>query len=127
MAACWLPDRDGPWLLVSDRDDGPRLFRRYAKRVWTEELFKDEKSSGFHWGESHVTDPAHASRLVLLIALATYLALALGSRVIRAGLRRHLESTRQRMLSLLRMGLDWLMFCLTHDRQLPRNLSPVQT
>src|SRR5947209_9407027 len=23
VAACWLPDCDGPWLLVSDRDDGP--------------------------------------------------------------------------------------------------------
>jgi hypothetical protein len=125
VAACWLPDSDGPWLLVSDREDGPRLFRRYAKRVWTEELFKDEKSSGFHWEQSHVTDPAHASRLVLLIALATYLALALGSRVIQAGLRRLLESTRQRMLSLFRIGLDWLMFCLTHDRPLPKNLSPV--
>jgi Transposase DDE domain len=125
VAACWLPDCDGPWLLVSDRDDGPRLFRRYAKRVWTEGLFKDEKSSGFHWGESRVTDPAHAARLVLLMALATYLASALGSRVIQAGLRRFLESGRQRMLSLFQIGLRWLMFCLTHDRSLPQNLSPV--
>ena len=75
--------------------------------------------------ESHVTDPAHAARLVLLMALATYLALALGSRVIQAGLRRFLESTRQRMLSLFRIGLRWVMFCLTHDRPLPQNLSPV--
>ena len=28
--------------------------------AWTEELFRDEKSSGFRWGKSHVTDPAHA-------------------------------------------------------------------
>ena len=63
-----------------------------------------------------MTDPAHAARLVLLIALATYLALALGSRVIQAGLRRFLESTRQRMLSLFQIGMRWLMFCLTHDR-----------
>src|SRR5207248_7043921 len=125
MAACWEPESDGPWLLVSDRDDGPRLFRRYAKRTWTEELFKDEKSSGFHWGDSHVTDPAHAARLVLLIALATYLALAVGSRVIRAGLRRFLESTGQRMLSLFTIGMRWMMFCLTHERSLPKNLSPV--
>ena len=125
VAACRLPDCDGPWLLVSDRDDGPRLFRRYAKRVWTEELFRDEKSSGFHWGDSHVTDPAHAARLVLLIALATYLALAVGSQVIRAGLRRFLESTRQRMLSLFTIGIRWVMFCMTHERNLPKNLSPV--
>jgi hypothetical protein len=125
VAACWERDCDGPWLLVSDRADGPRLFRRYAKRVWTEELFKDEKSSGFHWEKSHMTDPAHAARLVLLMALATYLALGLGSRVIQAGLRRFLETTRRRMLSLFQIGLRWLKFCLSHDRPLPNSLSPV--
>jgi hypothetical protein len=125
VAACWPRDSEVPWLLVSDRDDGPRLFGRYAKRTWTEELFRDEKSSGFHWERSHVTDPAHAGRLVLLIALATYLALGLGSRVIQAGLRRLLESGRQRMLSLFQIGLRFLMFCLTHDRPLPNDLSPV--
>jgi hypothetical protein len=111
--------------LVSDRDDGPRLFRRYAKRTWTEELFRDEKSSGFRWGESHVDDPVHAARLTLLIALATYLALAVGSRVIKAGLRRFLESTRQRMLSYFTIGLRWIDFCKSHDYSLPKNLSPV--
>jgi Transposase DDE domain len=125
VAACWLRGGDGPWLLVSDRDDGPRLFGRYAKRTWTEELFRDEKSSGFHWEQSHVTDPAHAGRLVLLMALATYLALGLGSRVIKAGLRRLLESGRRRALSLFQVGLRFLRFCLTHDRPLPKNLSPV--
>src|SRR5512135_1548492 len=125
VAACWDPECDGPWLLVSDRDDGPRLFRRYAKRTWTEELFKDEKSSGFHWEQSHVTDPTHAARLVLLMALASYLALSLGSRVIQAGLRRLLESSRQRMLGLFQIGLRFLRFCLTHDRPLPKDLSPV--
>jgi Transposase DDE domain len=125
VAACWEKDQDGPWLLVSDRPEGPRLFHRYARRVWTEELFRDEKSQGFHWEKSHVTDPTHAARLVLLIALATYLALALGSRVIQAGLRRWLESTRQRMLSLFTIGMRWMTFCMTHDRSLPQNLSPV--
>jgi hypothetical protein len=124
VAACWPRDCDGPWLVVSDRDDGPRLFRRYAKRTWTEELFRDEKSSGFHWEESHVTDPEHAARLVLVIALATYLALGLGSRVIKAGLRRLLETTRQRTLSLFQIGLRFLMFCTTHDQPLPGTLSP---
>src|SRR3954452_16839519 len=125
VAACWERGRAGPWLLVSDRPDGPRLFRRYATRTWTEELFRDEKSQGFQWCQSHVTDPEHAARLVLLMGLATHLALALGSRVIQAGLRRFLESTRQRMLSLFTIGMRWVMFCLTHDRSLPKNLSPV--
>jgi hypothetical protein len=127
VAACWEKDQVGPWLLVSDRPEGGRLFRRYATRVWTEQLFRDEKSQGFHGEQSHVTDPRHAARLVLLIGLATYLILALGSRVIQAGLRRWLESTRQRMLSLFTIGMRWMMFCLTHERSLPNNLSPVPT
>jgi len=125
VAACWKKDEKGPWLLASDRPEGVRLFCRYATRVWTEELFRDEKSQGFHWELSHVTDPVHAGRLVLLIGLATCLALALGSRVIQAGLRRWLESTRQRMLSLFTIGMRWMMFCLTHELSLPKNLSPV--
>jgi hypothetical protein len=125
VAACWMRGCDGPWLVVSDRDDGPRLFGRYAKRTWTEELFKDEKSAGFHWGDSHVVDPAHAGRLMLVMALATYLALGLGSRVIKAGLRRWLDTSVRRTLSLFRIGLRWLRYCLAHDRPLPKNLSPV--
>jgi hypothetical protein len=125
VAACWEKGRDGPWLLVSDLPEGARLFGRDAKRVWTEELFRDEKSQGFHWEQSHVIDPEHAARLVLLIALATYLALALGSRVIQAGLGRWLESTRERMLCLFTIGMRWMMFCLTHERSLPNSLSPV--
>lgn len=125
VAACWMPESNGPWLLVADRDDGPRVFQRYAKRVWTEELFKDEKSSGFQWNKSHVKDPVHAARLMVVMALATYLALAVGSQVIRAGLRRFLESNRQRRLSLFTMGLRWVLFCLIHDRGLPTTLFPV--
>jgi Transposase DDE domain len=124
VAACWLRDQDGPWLLVSDRDDGGRLFGRYAKRTWTEELFKDEKSAGFHWERSHVRDPGHAARLMVVIALATYLALALGSRMIQAGLRHWLDTGARRTLSLFQIGLRWLRFCQYHDRPLPSNLSP---
>jgi Transposase DDE domain len=124
VAACWLRDHDGPWLVITDRDDGPRVFGRYLKRTWTEELFRDEKSSGFHWGQSRVLDPEHAARLMLIIALATYLALGLGSRMIKAGLRRLLETTHQRKLSLFQAGLRFLMYCITHDHPLPTNLSP---
>ena len=124
VAACWRKGAEGPWLLVSDRDDGPRLFGRYAKRVWTEELFRDEKSSGFHWDQSHVTDPAHAARLMVVIALAMYLTLGVGSRVLKAGLRRWLDTGVRRTLSLFQIGLRWLRFCLAHDHPLPSNLSP---
>jgi hypothetical protein len=124
VAACWRRGQPGPWLVVSDLAEGARLFGRYAQRTWTEELFRDEKSHGFHWGESHVTDPKHAAMLVVVMALATYLALSLGSQMIKMGLRRYLESSRARTLSLFQIGLRCLMMCLTHDWDLPKNLSP---
>jgi hypothetical protein len=49
----------------------------------------------------------------------------LGSRVIQAGLRRLLESARERMLSLFQIGLRLLVFCLIRDWPLPEDLSPV--
>jgi hypothetical protein len=125
VAAGWERDCDGPWRLVRDRPDGRGLIRRSARRVWTEEWFPDEKSSGSHWDQSQVTDPAHAARLVLLRARATSLALGLGSRVIQAGRRRVLEPGRQRRLSLFQIGLRWVMSCVTQDRPLPKELSPV--
>jgi hypothetical protein len=41
----------------------------------------------------------------------------------KAGLRRFLELTRQRMLSFLQIGPWFLMACTTHDWPLLRNLS----
>jgi len=50
----------GPWLLASDRLRGYRAVHRYAKRSWTEELFRDEKSHGLPWRRSRIADPGHA-------------------------------------------------------------------
>ena len=123
-AGCRTATGRGCWSATATTARG--CSGRYAKRTWTEELFRDEKSSGFHWGESHVTDPAHAARLVLLIALATYLALARGVAGDQGGAAAvpgvdppaDAEPTS-------RSGCRWVMFCLTHDRSLPENLSPV--
>ena len=62
---------------------------------------------------------------LLLITGDRGLAGGFNSQVIRAGLRRFLESTLQRKLSLFTIGIRWVMFCMTHDRSLPKNLSPV--
>lgn len=121
VAACWRRDQDGPWLVVSDRDDGPRLFGRYRKRTWTEELFRDEKSAGFHWDQSRVRDPAHAGRLLVILALATLLALGLGARLVDAGAMGLIASGQRRRLSYFQLGLRLLVFSLTHDPPLPND------
>ena len=109
--------RDGPWLLVTDLPASYARCRGYAKRGWCEQSHRDDKSAGFRWGESRVGDPDHAARLQLVLALATLLALSLGTRVLKAGLRRQFDAGRtRRTLSLCQMGLRWLRDCLTNDR-----------
>jgi hypothetical protein len=119
VAATWDKACKEPWLLVSDLPATLRRCGNYAKRVWREQLHRDEKSQGFNWQRSHVRRPGHAQRLVLAMALATLLALSLGTRVLKRGLRRELESGRVRKLSLFQLGLRWLAAMLAGHKPLP--------
>jgi hypothetical protein len=119
LVATWEKRCKEPWLLVTDRPASYARCRGYAKRNWCEQMHRDEKSSGFRWGESRVETPAHAARLLLVIALAMLLAISTGTAVIKAGLRRHLDGRIRRMLSIFQMGLRWIHHCLINDLPLP--------
>jgi hypothetical protein len=106
-----------PWYLLSDRPAGYARVRRYCQRMWSEQTFRDEKSGGQRWRESRVDDPAHATRLLMLIALATWLCLLTGLQVVRRGWRRRLDCHRRRMLSYFRIGLLWLHAMLLRPDQ----------
>ena len=123
LVALWLEGSQEPWLLITDQPASLRCCRKYLKRTWTEELFRDEKSQGFRWQQSRVHDPRHAQRLVLLLALATLLALSLGTWILKRGLRHYLESTRRRRLSYFQLGLRWLKHALVESQLLPCRLS----
>jgi hypothetical protein len=115
-----------PWLLASDRPGGPsRHVRNYCKRAWCEQTHRDDKTAGFNWHKSHVTDPPHACRLLLVLALATLLAIGLGARVLKRGLRRELEGRARRTLSLVQLGLRWLRHALAADAPLTPPLFPL--
>jgi hypothetical protein len=117
VVATWERGCREPWLLVTDLPASLGCCRKYLKRTWTEELFRDEKSQGFRWGQSRVNDPAHALRLVLLMALASVLALSVGTWVVKRGLRHHLESRRRRLLSYFQLGLRWLQHALVQGQE----------
>jgi len=108
------------WLLATDLHASYFRCSGYAKRTWCEELHRDEKSQGLNWQRSRVQNPAHAKRLLLLMALATILALSLGAAVLKRGWRKQLESTRQRRLSLFQLGRRWLV--LNHHSDTLANL-----
>lgn len=112
-----------PWLLVTDLPASYARCRGYCKRMWCEELHRDEKSQGFHWRQSRVADPNHVGRLLLLMALATMLTLSLGAWMLKRGLRSMLETTRVRKLSLFQLGMRWLRASFVEERPLPSVIS----
>jgi hypothetical protein len=119
VAAVWEPHAKEAWLLVSDEPASYRgCCRRYCKRTWCEESHRDDKSSGFNWQRSHVKDPDHAQRLVLVMALASLLCIAQGVSVIKRGLRYLFEPRRQRQLSVFQLGKRWLEYALVHNEPL---------
>jgi hypothetical protein len=122
LTALWEDGCKEPWLLASDRPGPSRHVLKYCKRTWIEQGFRDDKGQSFNWDKSRVADPARASRLLLVLALATLLAVSLGSWVLKRGLRRALESTRRRALSLVQIGLRWLRHALISGADAPCRL-----
>lgn len=51
----------------------------YAVRYWQEASFRDLKSDGWQWQTSRIWTPAHANRLLLVLALAYAWLLSLGT------------------------------------------------
>ncbi len=102
------------WLLLTDEPAGLRHCRVYARRMWVEESFRDDKRAGFGWQDSRVDDPAHAARLLVVLALAMALAASQGSVAQKGGHRRAVDPHRRRRLSLIQLGLRWLRYLLDH-------------
>lgn len=119
VVAVWEPQAKGPWLLVTDAGASYGRCRGYCKRTWCEQSHRDEKSHGLNWQRSRVDDPAHAQRLVLLMALATLLCVATGATAIKRGLRRRwFEPRLRRLSSVFQLGRRCLEYGLTHEQPL---------
>jgi hypothetical protein len=114
LVAVWRRGDDRPWLLVTDLCPDWGRCAQYRHRMDEEESFRDDKSSGFDWDHSRVRDPAHMDRLLLVLQLAAAFVLAQGLCVLQHGLRRVLERTDRRTLSLFSLGLRWLDRARSH-------------
>jgi hypothetical protein len=99
---------DEPWYLLSDLSAGRDLLARYVGRFSIEEMFRDFKEQGFRLEKTRLRDPQRVSRLVLCVCIAYVFALLLGERVEQQGLRRFIERSVKRQMSLFQMGLRYL-------------------
>jgi len=103
----WALEQSEPWCLVTNTR---RPARDYAQRIWQEEYFRDLKSGGWQWQRSHVWQPAHAERLLLVLALAYAWVLTQGTwlHYTDDASRREVVDPDPQRYSLFRLGLRYL-------------------
>lgn len=123
VSVVWDRRSREPWVLAAPPGGrrGLRAAEAYAKRAWCEQAFRDEKSGGFRWDASLLSDPRRVLKLIVVVALATLLSLSLGTWLVKSGRRGELDPHRPRRLSLFSLGLRWLchLWSLPRDCPLP--------
>jgi hypothetical protein len=123
LSVVWDKRCKEPWILAAAPDGlrGLHAAAAYAKRSWCEQSFRDEKSSGFQWDQSLITDTHRLMKLIVVMTLANLLSLSSGTWLLKSGRRRDLDPHRFRRLSLFQLGLRWLrhLLVLVEECSLP--------
>jgi hypothetical protein len=78
LLACWEPGHEEPWFVLTDLGPDQSEGLWYGMRAWIEHGFKLLKHGGWQWQMTRMTDPERASRLWLVLAVATRYVLAVG-------------------------------------------------
>jgi hypothetical protein len=79
VVAYWGKRHKKPLCLVSDLKPGWHLIRLYRQRYPIEGTFRDYKSYGWRWEQGQVKDQTHVERLLVGMALATWVVLMVGA------------------------------------------------
>ena len=107
-----------PLCLVSDLPPDWLHLHWYRQRYALEATFRDYKSHGWHWEQGQVRDLDHLERLLVGMALATWMTLIVGAQVAQEHLTRKPSGKRRTRpwiakFSLFSLGLDgwqkWLV------------------
>lgn len=104
----WKEKEEEPWLLVSDYGCTRRVLRLYGMRARIEAMYSDMKTRGFDLHKTRLRSPERIERLILAIAIIYLWFLALGSWVVKNGLRAQIDRPDRRDLSYFRLGWDRL-------------------
>jgi hypothetical protein len=120
VVVVWNGRYAAPLCVVSDLPPDWNLLEYYRRRYPIEALFRDYKSSGWQWEKGQVQDPEHVERLLVGMALATWVVLCIGSQVAQEILARPASGQRRTRpyegkFSLFTLGLERLLHCLASD------------
>jgi len=119
IVAVWRRKEEEAWLLVTDLPAELARCAEYRRRTWEEELFRDLKSFGWGWQQSHLDRPERVERLLLVLAMATFWVFCVAQRVLKAGQRSLLEARSHRCYSHFQLGLRFIKRLLTNDEPVP--------
>ncbi len=131
LVAQWTEPHTDPWLILTDLPPEVAQVAWYGMRAWIESGFKDCKRGGWGWHQTKMTDPARASRLWLVMAVATFAVVRAGGAA-ESGLEAvtwdgvpdlapvQPRRTRPRLLSCFRHGVLRVLVAVVRGRCLPR-------
>jgi hypothetical protein len=133
LVVVWDAGQDEPWLVLTDLDPDGVGVLWYGLRVWVELGFRVLKSLGWQWERMRRTHAERVARHWLVLAVATLVSVAYGTRVEDAlwhGVAPpHLRAPRtppplseRRITSLFARGRAWLQIALLRARRLWRRL-----
>ena len=97
-----------PWYIVSDEPSDVQTLDEFSLRFDIEESFLDDKSGGFQVQTNELETPEALERLFLILAIATLHCTSIGIGVVRAQVRRWVDTHWDRGLSYLKIGWRWL-------------------
>ena len=120
-----------PWAVITNTHPSLQTFALYGQRFGAiEPHFKDYKSAAFELPRSHIRDADALSRLLMLLAVATIIAISVALQVVAQGTLSSIDWHAHRGLSFLQIGLRKIkQLCyqrlpLPRLRHLPRSNPP---
>jgi hypothetical protein len=125
LLAYWQRGEKEPWLLATNLLCLKAALKAYRRRVWIEGTFGDLKDNGFDLESSRLRTTMHLHRLTLAVMLLYLDMLATGTKTIKNGLRRLVDRTDRRDLSIFRIGLYTRDRCLANDLPFSIQLLPI--
>ena len=97
------------WMVFSDQWASLSAFKRYGERYGgIEPHFKDYQSAGFELPDSRLRGAQALSTLLMLLAVATVIAISMAIQMVAIGQRSSLDWHSQRGLSFFQLGLRHL-------------------